>query len=53
MKNKPTDPLDTSSEASERQVSGDVVVEVVVFVLVGAQSADIGVIILRSGPLNE
>ena len=36
-------PLNTLLEASERQVSGDVVIEAVVFDLVGAQSADIGV----------
>ena len=46
------DPLNTLSEASQRQVSADVVVVAVVFDLVGAQSADIGVIISRSGPLN-
>jgi hypothetical protein len=39
------DPLNTSSESSERQVSANVVVEAVVFDLVGARSADIGVII--------
>ena len=46
------DPLNTSSEASERQVSADVVVEAVVFVLVDARSADTGVIISAVGPLN-
>ena len=40
------DRLNTSSELSERQVSANVVVEAVVFDLVGARSADIGVIIL-------
>ena len=39
------DQLNTSSKASQRQVSANVVVEAVVFDLVGAPSADIGVII--------
>jgi hypothetical protein len=37
-------PLNTSSESSERQVSANVVVEAVVFDLVGGRLADIGVI---------
>jgi hypothetical protein len=42
---QPHNPLNTSSELSERQVSANVVVKAVVFDLVGARSADIGVII--------
>ena len=50
MSNRPNakknqhDLLNTSSESSERQVSADVAVEAVVFDLIGARSADIGVI---------
>jgi hypothetical protein len=39
------DPLNTSSESYEHQVSTNVVVEAVLFDLVCARSADIGVII--------
>jgi hypothetical protein len=45
-------PLDTSLELPERLVSDDLVVEAVVFVLVGARSADIGVIILADWRFN-
>jgi hypothetical protein len=40
------------SEASQHQVSADVVVEAVVFVLVGVQSAVIGVIISANWQFN-
>ena len=48
----PHRPPGTSSEASERLVSDDLVVEAVVFVLVGARLADIGVIISADWQFN-
>ena len=44
--------LDTSLESQENLVSADLVVEAVVFVLVGARSADIGVIISADWRFN-
>jgi hypothetical protein len=45
-------PFDTSLESQENLVSPDLVVEAVVFVLVGAQSADICVIISADWRFN-